>query len=403
MNRFELASQIRNLPITRRALFGVETFSERHLHRAWRAKVDNSVPRENLAPLFAIDGHSSVIADLRSLPGMPPIRYWNVSGSDNPSVPSQVVRHIVQGLGPHAWDRAGWSEFREFRSTYQEQLHGHSGFIAAHPSSFASLYHGLERPVLINISTRYEHPFTLKGGDWSLLDRSLLEMFQQGWLHPVANNVGDQEYFTAQTGIPCEYAPSLCNYVGQPSNGKKAGRAIFSSNPMLIRYIESETHGRWLDRRKLLQHHYSWREISQLEGAFIVPYNSSTMTVFELASLGVPMFVPTLRLLKTLESRFGYGVMDDVSFARRRGRHIPRARMNYLSGQSLTEWWYERSDFLRSPLVSEFVTFVDDFDQLVSAVPTAPSEIRIANAESKVRNMREQAYASFLSSVKRGE
>ena len=355
---------------------------------------------ERNARVFAIDGHSSVVADLISVQGMPPIEYWNISGSDNPSVPSQTVRHRVQGLEPHTWDSAGWEDFNVFQVNHKEFLRRFHGFVAAHPSSFAALYEVFDKPVLMNISTRYEHPFSTNPEGWDALDDSLRAMFDKKMLFPVANNVGDQEYFTAQTGIPCEFAPSLCNYVGKVSPQARAGRVIFSNNPWLTSFLEEGTKSRWIDRKKVLQGHYSWSRLASLEGAFVVPYNSSTMTVFELAALGVPIVTPSLEFLQKLQSQFGYGVMDQVSFGNLRGRKIPRERASYLQGATDLEWWFEKSDFLKSPLVSNFVTVVDSLNDLKDALLSQPSPESIDAAYSKVHSLRESAYSGFISSVK---
>lgn len=342
-----------------------------------------------------------MVADLSAVQDMPTIEYWNIAGSDNPSVPSRMVKHRVPGLEPHVWDSASWSDFKVFKEHHNDFLSGFNGFVAAHPSSFAALFEGFHKPVLINISTRYEHPFSTDSVAWELLDESLLALSEDGLLFPVANNVGDQEYFTSQTGIPCEYAPSLCGYVGKSAPRVKSGWAIFSNNPWLTKYTEEKTRGRWVDRKTLLPGHYSWSDLAALEGAFVVPYNSSTMTVFELASLGVSMVIPSLEFLKKLEFQFGYGIMDQVSFGKIRGKKLPKGRTAYLQGLTEVEWWFERSDFLMSPLVSQYVTMVDSMDELRDAMLAQPSSEDITTAYATTRSLRDRAYSKFIANVNR--
>ena len=396
----KFASQLRSADLSRRIIHAMSRVDAVSKNQKWRKETIGYRDSEGNADAFAIDGHSSVVVDLVSVQGMPQIEYWNISGSDNPSVPSKTVRHRVRGLEPHTWDSANWADFNLFKESHKQFLGRFSGFVAAHPSSFAALYEEFEKPVLMNISTRYEHPFSTNPAGWDLLDDSLRAMFDKKLLFPVANNVGDQEYFTAQTGIPCEYAPSLCSYVGKRSPEVITGTAIFSNNPWLTKFLEEETKGRWIDRKKILPGHYSWGNLASLEGAFVVPYNSSTMTVFELAALGVPIVIPSLKFLQKLQSQFGYGVMDQVSFANLRGKKVSKERSSYLQGMTDLEWWFQKSDFLKSPLVSNLVTVVESLDDLKEVLLTRPNPESIEVAYSKVHSLRESAYSKFISSIR---
>lgn len=394
------ASQLRSADFSRRIIHAMSRVNAVAKNQNWRSETNGYQESEGRADAFAIDGHSSVVVDLVSVQGMPQIEYWNISGSDNPSVPSKTVRHRVRGLEPHTWDSANWADFKLFKEGHKEFLGRFSSFIAAHPSSFAALYEEFQKPVLMNISTRYEHPFSTNPAGWDLLDDSLRAMFDRKLLFPVANNVGDQEYFTAQTGIPCEYAPSLCSYVGKASPEVISGMAIFSNNPWLTSFLEEQTKGRWSDRKKILPGHYRWADLASLEGAFVVPYNSSTMTVFELAALGVPIVIPSLKFLQKLQSQFRYGVMDQVSFSTLRGKKVSEARSSYLQGMTELEWWFEKSDFLKSPLVANFVTVVESLDDLNGVLLSRPSPESTEVAYSKVHRLRESAYSKFMSSIR---
>jgi hypothetical protein len=92
--------------------------------------------------------------------------------------------------------------------------------------------------------------------------------------------------------------------------------------------------------------------------------------------------------------------MDQVSFANLRGKKVSKERSSYLQGMTDLEWWFQKSDFLKSPLVSNLVTVVESLDDLKEVLLTRPNPESIEVAYSKVHSLRESAYSKFISSIR---
>lgn len=358
--------------------------------------------------IFSIDGHSSVVADLKEFELISKnLEYWNLSDNSNDSIPTEVINFRSKYLRPYSWDQIRLRSLEKFSEHYFEHLRKFNAFIVAHPSSFVAIYKNLDKPVLLNISTRYEHPLTHSKYDWQKLNQILVELNEKQLLYPVANNLGDKDYFEYFTKIPCAYAPSLCNYVSVNLDihhaEEKFGRAIFCANEDLTNLIEELTSHNWLSSSKVLGKNYSWHDLQKLESAIVIPYNSSTMRLFELATLGVPVIIPNLDLIKELKKNFR-GVFDQLSFFEVSGSKVPRylkgSPADYLAPDHL-EWWFSRSDFLNSKIMPN-VSFVDSF----STLDTGSSQSSIGLSKSEivgrnlyVKNLRKKAYDDFLSKL----
>lgn len=369
----------------------------------WRAEAV-PIKKQSRADLFALDGHSSVIPDLMGVKGMPAIQHSLISDGNSPEVGSYQSRQLTKGLQPFTWDWANQKSFQEFSAYHSELLSSFKGFVAAHPSSFAAIYSGFRKPVLMNISTRFEYPFSADRSSYAwLLDR-LVGMHQDGLLFPVANNVADKEYFELLTGIPAQYAPSLTSYVRASYSDEIrpepiGPRVIFAKSQKLVDEISRLTGGAWVGLREAFKSRYSWRDLESISGAFVVPYNSSTMTLFELAQLNVPMVFPSLDMTRTLIDSGYSGVFSELHFTQVMGLN-PKKGVGYRDEMGDIKWWYDRSDFLRSPLITSLSTFVDSAKALRSIPLSRLRHEQHAGIVSQIERLRDDAYKGFIGSIK---
>jgi hypothetical protein len=65
------------------------------------------------------------------------------------------------------------------------------------------------------------------------------------------------------------------------------------------------------------------------------------------------------------------------------------------------EWWYERSDFLLSPLINSLSTFVDSVEALRSISLSRLSQEQHAGIVSQIERLRDDAYKGFIGSIRR--
>lgn len=369
----------------------------------WRRSATPS-GTEASADLLALDGHSSVIPDIASVSGMPSIEHILISDGDSPEIGSYQTREFTKGLQPFTWDWANRRTFQKFVDGHFGKLANYKGFVAAHPSSFAAIYAGFHKPVLMNISTRFEYPFTVDRKSYEWLLERLIQMHKEGVLFPVANNLADKEYFELLTGLPAEYAPSLTSYVraGQiedHSHKPSGPKVIFAKSEKLVSEISELTGGTWLGVKQVFKHRYSWRDLGTIAGAFVVPYNVSTMTLFELAQLNVPLVLPSMEMTRKLITSGYSGVLSELHFTEVMGLHA-RKGVGYRDPLGDLNWWFERSDFVRSPLVSALSTFIDSPKDLMSAPLVRLGEAEHGELIAEIEKLRAAAYKSFIRLVR---
>jgi len=122
------------------------------------------------------------------------------------------------------------------------------------------------------------------------------KLFKKGNLIPISNNLGDQSYFKKGTGISSKYIPSLCQYTNEtykPINNKFI---------LVCENIHLTPNNKLICHKSSLGHGYSWRDLYNYRGIIHIPYELSTMSIFEQYTANIPLFFPSKFFLKKLVS-----------------------------------------------------------------------------------------------------
>jgi hypothetical protein len=225
---------------------------------------------------------------------------------------------------------------------------------------------------------------------------------QSGMLSILPNNIGDLDYMTYFTGIAGEYQPSLCDY---NSRGWVGGgpNLILAKSDHLIASIQSKTKNRFLGLRQTLGHNYSWNELMTANSILVIPYNISTMSLFEMATAGLPIIVPSRSFLKALRLKYD-GVLSELSFFEISKLDTmgftPDNPNNFRSSEYL-DWWLDRADFFNSDLMPN-VTVIESFEELKfmpGEYPRASDQARTVERNSLLFRSREEKYLNFLQKI----
>jgi hypothetical protein len=258
----------------------------------------------------------------------------------------------VRGINASNWASIGPESIKEFTSHYRSFLKTFDGFIATYPPAFAQIFEEFDKPVLAVAGTRYEWPLTLNADLWSSFDAFIQKSTSSGSLILAANNLGDADYLEYSTGVTPKYVPSLCDYTGHSWDGFVSKYLVVARSEELITQVGKVTNNLWVDSRSVLGKNYRWSDLAKGKALFVVPYNISTMSLFELATMGVPVIVPSGNLLKSLRQEYT-GVLSELSFMEMNSMDISGLEdddpNNYLS-HSYLDWWIERADFYNSKL-----------------------------------------------------
>ena len=239
---------------------------------------------------FNLDLHISVIADvkhiLKELYGDKiEIINWSISGHNwvfNQPSPQ------VDIINANTWRGIDIDMINKFHQRYDSFLETFDGFIVTHTPVFVLLYEKYGKPIIMVNSCRYEQPFCWNGdiNMWNYLNIALKRMHDNKQLIAISNNIPDSQYLLAGTGVKSTHIPSLCLYTNATHNQiinkcvVYGDRNLFPAHDKLVPRPHSG---------------YKWQDLYSYKAIVHVPYEMSTMSIFEQISAGIPLSFPTKR------------------------------------------------------------------------------------------------------------
>lgn len=331
-----------------------------------------------MAPLlkfFNLDLHISVIADVKNIihtlyDQNVEIVNWSISGHN---WVFQEPNRDVKVINQHTWRNIDARMISEFQTIYDDFLSQFDGFIVTHTPVFCMLYEKYGKPIILVNSCRYEQPYSWTADflGWSWLSSGLRRMSDRGQLIAVSNNKADQEYLRRGTGIVSTWIPSLCLYTGashQPIHGTAVvhgSRSFFPACAALVAKPDQ----------------YSWADLYSYNAVVHIPYEMSTMSLFEQYSAGVPLFLPSrefyVQCIEDGSMSFGsiYSSQHDPGILESSG--LPSDLKSALVSR---DFWLDRADFYDSNNF-KYIRFYSSRENLVEQITSfvdADREARLA-------------------------
>lgn len=328
-----------------------------------------SSPRRRGLRLFSLDLHIGVIADL-AVPlsaGGAAITRWSISRHNFLQRRFLGVPDPVGIVNARTWKQVGSKRIaNRFRGRYQNFLRHFDGFVVTHTPAFAELYSPIGKPILVVVSTRYEAPFTSDPTRWQSFDEWLIKAVKDGQVTIASNNRGDADYLHYFTGLDIDVVPSLCKKPGGMWTGGSGRHLILGRVPALAAEVVSQTQGMF-QPVSILGEPYAWVDLLRCEEILVLPQNISTMTLFELATAGIPVAVPSKAWMIELRGLYP-DLLAELSYAQLRSISPEdmdeAAPHNWKAGGFLT-WWLDRADFYDGQLMPNVRT-VGSFAELQS-------------------------------------
>lgn len=298
--------------------------------------------------LFNLDLHVSVIEDFRAIcnfifgDGIE-ITNWSLSFHN---FVFKKPNLDVKGVNQKTWSKFSEELIEEFQKAYDDELKTYDGFVVTHTPVFAMLFEKYNKPIICINSCRFDQPFCSEENK-EMMDKfsaSLHRMVIKQQLTIISNNHSDEMYLFKKTGLASTVIPSLCFYTNAPYQPTKpqfvcfGDRSIIPANPLLIERPKTG---------------FSWQDLHSYKGIVHLPYEMSTMSIFEQFWAGVPLFFPTREFYK------------DCLFDGKLS-----LRSNYDNNPSYTEeevnFWLNTSDIYRLPFIQYFSSFEDLFEKLLT-------------------------------------
>mgnify|MGYP003643928005 CR=1 FL=1 len=257
---------------------------------------------------FNLDLHISVIADIKNIFEElgHEVDDWSISGHSwvMGKEPKQV-----KIINQNTWRNIDENLADQFYECYKEELSKYDGFIVTHTPCFSLLYEKFEKPIIVVASTRYEEPFSNNMAGWYKFNNYLQNGIDNKQIIPISNNKYDSKYTELFTGREWQTIPSLCEYTNSKYTGKK-DLFLYSS-----KFKSAMAVPKLVQKERELRSGYTWQELADYKGIVHVPYNASTMSIFEQYTSNIPLFFPNHDFLKDLRARYGQnGVMSELSW-----------------------------------------------------------------------------------------
>jgi hypothetical protein len=257
-----------------------------------------------------MDLHISVIADFKNIFPNFEIIDWCMSGH------SWVFNRST--FKPQHIDSSNWININEemilsFQNHYDQFLDEFDGFICGHPNGFAMIFEKYNKPIIMINSCRYDLPFCISK-DYNMLKlyKNCLERLnKKGLLIAVSNNKVDQLYTKIDCNIDTIHIPSLCEYTGIKYNPKRCTFLCYHGNFPKHHLITNKSE---------LGNPFQWSDISEFRGIIHIPYEISTMSMFEHFTGGMPLFFPSKKYIlekvniTTISNYWGERLPSELSY-----------------------------------------------------------------------------------------
>lgn len=322
---------------------------------------------------FNIDLHISVIADIKKI--------FNDLGHEVD----------VNYLSNHAWvfkqspnnnfvvNQSNWMNIdKKMCDTFYEQnkikFEKYDGFIVTHIPALSLLYEKFNKPIIFVASTRYEHPFTNDINRWKWFNEYINNNDN---IITVANNLYDKWYCEQFLNKEFKHIPSYCDYTNVKYNKSSNLNILYSK-----RYNISDEN--IINKNSLGR--YEWSDIFKYNSIIHIPYNVSTMSIFEQYTANVPMFFPSKKNLyrMTMDNM----ALTEISYSQVFGTkqksivHYKDMDPNKISNELINKS-IELSDFYNDDM--KYLLYFNDIDDLKNKIKNIDTnEVSIKMSEHNV-------------------
>ena len=302
---------------------------------------------------FNLDLHISVIADIKHIFNDlgHQVDNWSISGHSYlmGSPPDQV-----DVINQHTWRNINEELADQFYHRYKDTLEKYDGFIVTHTPCFSMLYEKFNKPIITIASTRYEDPFSSDMIKWAKFNRYLQAQVDKEKISAVANNKYDEKYTELFTSRKWQHIPSLCGYTNAKYTGKLDKYLYSSKFKFDLKNVDN-----LVDKDSALKSGYKWQDLADYKGIVHIPYNASTMSIFEQYTSNIPLFFPTFEFLSLLRSEHcAHGVLSELSW---------NQVHNYSSNSALFGWPWSGPDdpnnYLNNATMMEWAKLSDFYDE----------------------------------------
>jgi hypothetical protein len=213
---------------------------------------------------------------------------------------------------------------------------------------------------------------------------------------PLANNKYDAAYCEYFTKRKWQVIPSLCEYTASSYTGGNS-KFIYSSH--FKRFFWDR---QLVNKERVLKKGYQWQELADFKGIVHIPYNASTMSIFEQYTANIPLFFPSFDFMKTLRKKYyQQGVLSELSWNQviktSSGSvlsEVDEQDPNKFIDNEVMMNWVKLADYYDTEMMPH-VTYFDSFRHLKKLLKNSPLKQISAAMVVANKQRRELIYSSW--------
>jgi hypothetical protein len=313
--------------------------------------------------LFNLDLHASVIQDISYIikklyNNEIQITNWSLSGMKHLFTTENINVEIIN---ENTWKNIDENMIKLFVEKYFDFLSGFDGFIVTHTPVFCLLYETFNKPIILINSCRYEQPYSWDYNNdldkWDILNNKLKKMHDNKQLFVISNNKADYEYLKLGTGIESIHIPSLCLYTNEEYNPQHDVKIIYNNNGV---HINSNNNLQY--KNNYLGYNYSWKKLYECMAIIHMPYEISTMSIFEQYSANVPLLFPSKDFLKSLIKNGYYFQSRYNKIWNQNCKYISNLEIAF-NDETWIDFWIDNADYYDENNMKHIIYF-NNLDEL---------------------------------------
>jgi len=289
----------------------------------------------------------------------------------------------VEHVNQNNWQNINEATVERFAAHYDAFLRSFDGFLVTHTPVFALLYEKFKKPIVIINSARYENPMGWVPDlvRWKWLNDGLKRLYAKGLLLVLSNNIADQHYLKLGTGLVSQHVPSLCLYISATYKPTRPQYVVYNSRGLI------PPHPKLVDKHQLGR--FSWTDLYSYQGLVHIPYEVSTMSIFEQYTANIPLFFPSLLFLQELL------LGNKIDFTGPYSNFGPSPELSaVLKGNpKWIEFWIPFSDYYDTTNMP-YITYFNSVDDLLKLLEeTTLTDLQNINAKMAMFNQERKARA----------
>lgn len=344
-------------------------------------KLDKKYTLTNKIRLFNLDLHISVIEDIKyifdTLCTNVEITDWSISGHTWVFNKSKMN---VDHINSDTWRNINMEMIYKFQDKYDEMLKKYDGFIVTHTPVFCLLFEKYDKPIYLVNSCRYVQPYCWnKNYDMlKILDDSLKRMWDNKQLIAISNNKADQRFLELGTKIKSHHIPSLCLYTNSKYNCNSNKVIVMGTTRKdILPKIDNVVY------KDDLRGRYKWEDLYKYKAIILLPYEVSTMSLFEYYSANVPLFIPSKDFFKSLILTRKYPCIGSRYFNYQPPKCFDEAIDGY-PGEKFLNFWLNKADYYDSNNMPHIIYF-SSFDELQNLILS--TDYKLVSGNMKLFNV----------------